>query len=116
MPCLEQTHLLPDLVLQVSLLVNMFYLQAHFYQRVIYVCLIYISGFVSVVLAPFLSSQTTPAIDALHFKDVNMVKLFKSFLAAGVICGVHHLVSLQLNNEILGLGAHQLDTGNSFIF
>jgi hypothetical protein len=49
------------------------------------------AGFVSVVLAPFLSSQTTPAIDALHFKDVNMVKLFKSFLAAGVICGVHHL-------------------------
>jgi hypothetical protein len=45
-----------------------------------------------------------------------MVKLFKSFLAAGVICGVHHLVSLQLNNEILGVGAHQLDTGNSFIF
>jgi hypothetical protein len=57
----------------------MFYLQPHFYQQIIYVCLIYISGFVSVVLAPFLSCQTTPVIDTLHFKDVNMVKLFKSF-------------------------------------
>jgi hypothetical protein len=63
-----------------------------------------------------LPGETTPGINALHFKDVNMVKLFKAFFAAGVICGVHHLVSLQLNNEILGLGAHQLDTGNSFIF
>jgi hypothetical protein len=94
----------------------MFYLQPHFYQQVIYVCLIYISGFVSVVVVPFLSCQTTLVIGALDFKDVNMVKLFKSFFAARVICGVHHLVSLQLNNEILGLGAHQLDTGNSFIF
>jgi hypothetical protein len=49
------------------------------------------AGFVSVVLVPFLSCQTTLVIGALNFKDVNMVKLFKSFLAAGVICGVHHL-------------------------
>jgi hypothetical protein len=71
---------------------------------------------VSVVLAPFLSSQTTPAIDALHFKDVNMVKLFKSFLAAGVICGVHHLVSLQLNNEILGAGGASIRYWKFFCF
>jgi hypothetical protein len=32
--------------------------------------------------------------------DLNKMKLFKALLAAGVICGVHHLVSLQLNNEI----------------
>jgi hypothetical protein len=38
-----------------------------------------------------LPGETTPGINALHFKDVNMVKLFKAFLAAGVICGVHHL-------------------------
>jgi hypothetical protein len=49
------------------------------------------AGFVSVVLVPFLSCQTTLVIGALNFKDANMVKLFKSFLAAKVICGVHHL-------------------------
>jgi hypothetical protein len=48
-----------------------------------------------------LASQTTSGIAALHFKNLNMMKLLKAFLAARVIYGVHQLVSLQLNNEIL---------------
>jgi hypothetical protein len=48
-------------------------------------------------LEPFVS---IPVIDECRFKHMNKMKLFKALLAAGVICGVHHLVSLQLNNEI----------------
>ncbi|XP_025792283.1 uncharacterized protein LOC112873521 isoform X3 [Panicum hallii] len=71
------------------------------------------AGFVSVVLAPFLSSQTTPAIDALHFKDVNMVKLFKSFLAAGVICGVHHLHAGARGHDLCGSRARSAGGGEN---
>ncbi|XP_025792288.1 uncharacterized protein LOC112873523 [Panicum hallii] len=38
-----------------------------------------------------LASQTTSGIAALHFKNLNMMKLLKAFLAARVIYGVHQL-------------------------
>ena len=43
----------------------------------------------------------TRIIDESRFNDVNKIKLLKVLVAAGVICGIHTLVSLQLNNEIL---------------
>ena len=43
-------------------------------------------------MAPFAS---IPVIDASRFIDSNKLKLLKALVAAGVIYGVHNLVSLQ---------------------